>query len=91
MPTSLAAADRCARPSGGTCATRVPGGTVIVSGAVGLRPRWRLVEQVQRGQRREQERDREHDAEVEQVDQAVERVAGAVLVRGAAAWVGDLG
>ena len=29
-------------------------------------------------QRREQERDREHDAEVEEVDEAVERVAGAV-------------
>src|SRR5262249_41180784 len=50
-------------------------------GAVGARlALGEVVREVERGQRGQQEADREHDAQVEQVDQAVERITGAVLV-----------
>ena len=42
-------------------------------------PRVSTPVEVERGERGEQERDGEHDAEVEEVDEPVERVAGAVV------------
>jgi hypothetical protein len=44
---------------------------------------------VQRGEGREQERNRQHDPEIEQVDEAVERIAGAVL-SAAGVWVTEI-